>query len=145
MKIFLGLCFILFGVFEPLVGQEGPFHADFLNGSKLDLVKAGGGKGDQIQLVHKKYLFIYFSAHWCPPCRTFTPKLVDFYNKHYPAGDFELLFVSSDEDQRSMNKYMTETQMPWLGLKLGNKNTQKLKKKYGGARHTLLGFVERER
>ena len=22
----------------------------------------------------------YFSAHWCPPCRGFTPQLVKFYN-----------------------------------------------------------------
>ena len=30
---------------------------------------------------------IYFSAHWCPPCRGFTPKLVEFFSeleKKYP-------------------------------------------------------------
>ena len=25
-------------------------------------------------------ILIYFSAHWCPPCRNFTPTLIEFYN-----------------------------------------------------------------
>ena len=28
-----------------------------------------------------KYLMLYFSAHWCPPCKAFTPELVKVYNK----------------------------------------------------------------
>ena len=28
-----------------------------------------------------KVIGIYFSAHWCPPCRGFTPKLVEWYGK----------------------------------------------------------------
>ncbi|GLV36728.1 hypothetical protein CBL_02437 [Carabus blaptoides fortunei] len=39
----------------------------------------------------------YFSAHWCPPCRAFTPQLVDTYKmlrKKDPG--FEVIFVSSD-------------------------------------------------
>ena len=33
-----------------------------------------------------KVFAIYFSAHWCPPCRGFTPKLAEWYTKdqHYP-------------------------------------------------------------
>ena len=41
------------------------------------------------------------SAHWCPPCRGFTPKLVELYNTMKASGrdDFEFIFVSSDRDE----------------------------------------------
>ncbi|GJQ75413.1 hypothetical protein Trydic_g23582 [Trypoxylus dichotomus] len=39
----------------------------------------------------------YFSAHWCPPCKAFTPQLAEVYRlvrKREPT--FEIIFVSSD-------------------------------------------------
>ena len=65
-----------------------------------------------------KMVGIYFSAHWCPPCRLFTPKLVEFRNKI--AKDFEVVFVSSDRDEGSMQAYMKETGMPWPALPFGS-------------------------
>merc|ERR1711898_41575 len=47
-------------------------------------------------------LLLYFSAHWCPPCRGFTPKLVEFFSeleKKYP--DASIAFVSSDKDSKA--------------------------------------------
>ncbi len=60
---------------------------------------------------------IYFSAHWCPPCRGFTPKLAKFYEdfKKTSNGDkFEVIFASSDSDQAAFDEYYGE--MPWLAL-----------------------------
>ena len=49
---------------------------------------------------------IYFSAHWCPPCRGFTPKLVESYNTMKAAGkNFEIVFVSSDNDEAGFDEY----------------------------------------
>lgn len=62
-----------------------------------------------------KYIGIYFSAHWCPPCRGFTPQLVKVYNKLKAEGKpFEIIFASSDRDKASFEEYFAE--MPWLSL-----------------------------
>jgi nucleoredoxin len=65
-------------------------------------------------LPQAEYIAFYFSASWCPPCRTFTPKLVDFYNEHRKAHDnFEIVFVSSDRNEDDREDYMVDYEMPW--------------------------------
>lgn len=62
-----------------------------------------------------KYLGIYFSAHWCPPCRKFTPVLAKMHETLKAAGKpFEIIFASSDKSADQFNEYMAE--MPWLAL-----------------------------
>ncbi|MRC56868.1 redoxin domain-containing protein, partial [Bacillus thuringiensis] len=64
-----------------------------------------------------KYIGLYFSAHWCPPCRAFTPQLVDFYKKFKssPRGDqLEIIFVSFDRSEGNFKSYFAE--MPWLAV-----------------------------
>merc|ERR1712176_566165 len=60
-----------------------------------------------------KPIGLYFSAHWCPPCRGFTPKLAEFY-KNGLKDKMEIIFVSSDRDQASFDEYFGE--QPWLAL-----------------------------
>lgn len=66
---------------------------------------------------------LYFSAHWCPPCRAFTPKLADWYNK-LKGGEigekFEIVFLSSDRDEKSFNEYFAE--MPWHAVSYSNRD-----------------------
>ena len=65
-----------------------------------------------------QYIAFYFSAHWCPPCRAFTPKLVEFYNANYRKGaNFDVVFVSSDRSEADMKTYMTEAEMPWPAIR----------------------------
>ncbi|GMI00238.1 hypothetical protein TrLO_g11324 [Triparma laevis f. longispina] len=62
-----------------------------------------------------KFLMLYFSAHWCPPCKGFTPQLAQVYKKMKESReDFELVFVSSDRDEASFKEYYGE--MPWMAL-----------------------------
>ncbi len=72
--------------------------------SKLVAVSESGKSVKKYEMASEPEMYaFYFSAHWCPPCRAFTPKLVEFYNAN--AGKktkFEIIFVSSDHDQKSM-------------------------------------------
>jgi nucleoredoxin len=62
---------------------------------------------------------VYFSAHWCPPCRSFTPKLAEIYTKYNESGKkVEIIFTSRDKDVDSYNKYRKT--MPWLALAFEN-------------------------
>jgi len=58
---------------------------------------------------------LYFSAHWCPPCRGFTPVFAKCYNELKAAGkSVEVIFVSSDRNQEAFDEYFGE--MPWIAL-----------------------------
>lgn len=61
----------------------------------------------------------------CPPCRSFTPRLVDFYNKMKAAGkNFEIIFSSGDRNEDSFKEYFGT--MPWLALPFGDPRTKQL-------------------
>jgi len=66
-----------------------------------------------VKKVSGKAIGLYFSAHWCPPCRGFTPKLAEFYNNGL-KDKMEIIFVSSDRDENQYKEYSGE--MPWLSL-----------------------------
>jgi thiol-disulfide isomerase/thioredoxin len=63
----------------------------------------------------KTAIGLYFSAHWCPPCRGFTPTLGKKYQELLAAGkSFELVFVSSDRDNEAFTEYANS--MPFKAL-----------------------------
>lgn len=121
---------LAFALGSSLFASE-PLHTGILKGLENDLITKEASAARTDRVTGKKYLFIYFSAHWCPPCRAFTPKLVEFYNTYSKNGDFELLFISSDKTKDAMAEYMKSTEMPWVAAKLRNKKAEELKKRYG--------------
>jgi len=102
---------------------------DSLKGAKL--VKADGSSVEaDSALAGKEIILYYFSAHWCPPCRQFTPMLKDFYGE-VEDQNVEIVFVSSDRSAEDMLTYMKESHGDWLGVEHSSGLGQSLKEKYG--------------
>lgn len=74
-----------------------------------------GKNGDvPVSALDGKTVMIYFSAHWCPPCRSFTPQLATFYRSHAKEKNFEIVFASWDQSKAEFEEYFHE--QPWLAL-----------------------------
>ena len=96
---------------------------EFLSGADGETVEVDEIKGEG------KVIGLYFSAHWCPPCRGFTPQLVKAYKEHLKAKNLEVIFVSSDRSADEFKEYYGE--MPWLAIPNGDKRKGLLSKRFG--------------
>ena len=96
-----------------------------------DELRNSSEKKVSVDALADKTIGIYFSAHWCPPCRTFTPELVKFHKEMTRKGkSFEIVFVSSDRDRNAMYSYMKEMDMAWLALPFGDDRKSILSRKF---------------
>mmetsp|Transcript_32377 Transcript_32377/g.54869 ORF Transcript_32377/g.54869 Transcript_32377/m.54869 type:complete len:107 (+) Transcript_32377:75-395(+) len=61
----------------------------------------------------KDYVAIYHSAHWCPPCRRFTPAFIKAYEEIQKKGGKSLatVFVTCDKSEGQFKEYFKD--MPW--------------------------------
>ncbi|KAF4321182.1 hypothetical protein BBO99_00005127 [Phytophthora kernoviae] len=93
----------------------------------------------------KKVIGLYFSGHYCPPCRKFTPLLDVVYSDIKDAGhtDVEIVFVSSDKEEGKFKEYYEE--MPWLALPYARRDLKlELCEKFGiKTVPTLIFFNEK--
>ena len=78
-----------------------------------DEFESSNGKVKKSELLENELIGVYFSAHWCGPCRAFTPKLAQFYkNVNKDEKKVEIIFNSADQDLKSFNEYFST--MPWI-------------------------------
>ena len=127
----------------------------------LSLIKADGTKKPSSEaLANKDIILIYFSAHWCPPCRGFTPILKDFYevganlpknldtnndNTHLQEVDgVEIIFVSSDQSQEAMVAYMKESHGDWWAVEYGSDPVKALKEHFGVSGIPMLVVLNKD-
>ena len=66
-----------------------------------------------LKTMNPTYVMVYFSAHWCPPCRRFTPVLSAWYKNLSEDARKRcmLVFASNDHDEKSMMTYFES--MSW--------------------------------
>ena len=119
-------------VMSDMQGERFPWVPPTFQGVVKDLTLT---RNDGTEVAYSslagKTVGIYFSAHWCPPCRGFTPQLVETYHKLVAAGKpFEIIFASSDRDEASFKDYFAD--MPWLALKYEDRKAkEQLSKVFG--------------
>ncbi len=62
--------------------------------------------------VRGKVTLLDFWGTWCPPCRESVPMLKGL-EKRYGAKAFQLVSISSDEDENAWKKFVQAQQMEW--------------------------------
>ena len=116
---------------------------ELLKGDLVSLRNGALGHFDDEALEKKKLIALYFSAHWCAPCRKFTPELVEYYNRvatQHP--EFEIVFVSFDKSQFAMETYMREANMPWPAVDFPKIGGKEAIRKYAGDGIPCLVLVD---
>ena len=115
--------------------EENIKNKSALFGLNRQTLKKLDGEWTQISaessLSGKRIVCFYFSAHWCPPGREFTPKLKDAYAEFLEeSADLEIVFVSWDQTSEDMYKYMKESHGNWLAVLHHSDLAQALKTKF---------------
>jgi thiol-disulfide isomerase/thioredoxin len=114
--------------FDTLTPRSSVFD-DVMNGN-LVILDGEKFKDHRLTQKPKKYYVFYYTASWCGPCKAFTPELIKFYNKH-KTENFEIVLISSDGDQKSMESYAATNKMPWPQLRFSQVATFKGKHDHG--------------
>lgn len=85
-----------------------------------------------VSVLDRDVVALYFTAGWCPPCRQFTPMLVEAYTQWKKDGkSVEVVLVSSDQSPRAMLNYMNSKHMEWSALPFESEKRQELAMKFG--------------
>ena len=78
-------------------------------------VDGKNGKTKLSDIKNSPLIGVYFSAHWCSPCKAFTPLLSKFYKlSNEKEKQIEIIFISFDRDEKSYKEYYDS--MPWLSF-----------------------------
>jgi thiol-disulfide isomerase/thioredoxin len=109
-----------------------PFYHDLLSKSLIKFENGSLKKSVDLSeaLAGKTAIALYFSAHWCPPCRQFTPQLIDLYKQLHQRNNtkLEVIFVSCDHTEEEFLSYFQS--MPWLAIPFDDHKREQVQGKF---------------
>ncbi|MHC5113081.1 MAG: thioredoxin-like domain-containing protein [Planctomycetota bacterium] len=110
--------------FGALANALGP-ALELADGSRVPVESA---------LANRTHALVYFSASWCPPCKKFTPKLVQYAQALGPNAPMAVILVSSDKDANKQRQYMQQSRMPFFATVWNPQQNGALKRSLCGGR-----------
>lgn len=106
-------------------GQQSP---DALLNLLGNTFLTNDGRQDQTfakGIAPNKVIGLYFSAHWCGPCRQFTPYLKQVYNEWKKQNyQVEIVFISGDRDYNEFKSYFNNDHGSWLAIPFESQKRQ---------------------
>ncbi|CAO2036430.1 unnamed protein product [Urochloa humidicola] len=106
-------------------GEEVKKHVKMMQLAGVESLLSNGVKEVPLSSIDGKTICLFFSAHWCMPCRNFTPKLLQIYTMLQNTGkNIEIIFISLDHDETSFLDNFKS--MPWLALPFNTSLRRKL-------------------
>eukprot|EP00961_Rhodomonas_salina_P232810 3145648-Rhodomonas_salina.1 len=93
-----------------------------LLGADLELVHcATNGPAPLSTLPTSGVIAVYFSAHWCPPCQRFQPKLLETYqNAQRENKPMEVVMVCADRKEEEYANHVSG--LPWRAVSWAQKS-----------------------
>ena len=80
-------------------------------------------------LAGLKYVGLFFSAEWCPPCKHMLQPLKNFYTDvNMEERTMEILLVSSDRSQQEWQRHYST--MPWMALTFDSPQNNALRERF---------------
>ncbi|KAJ4755345.1 Nucleoredoxin [Rhynchospora pubera] len=97
--------------------EAGEFYniISILSGDRRDYLVFNNGDEVKIADLNAPFLGIYFSASWCPHCKSFNSQLTEVYNNLSSENKgFQIVLISLDWSEEEFNEYFSP--MPWLAV-----------------------------
>lgn len=101
---------------------------DYLTELNRDFKTAYGKTAKYKDVLKDKTILLYFTASWCPPCRSFTPVLVKFAEAN--ADSVVVVVVSRDRTKTAAVKYMKNKKAKIFFMIPPGKQSNKLATKF---------------
>lgn len=100
-------------------------------GKPLDITfTAIDGRTVDLNQMKGKVVLIDFWATWCPGCVAEIPHVKEIYDKFHSQG-LEVIGISFDTDEKAMNKFTRQHDLPWPQYFEGQGQTNRFSVEYG--------------